>query len=166
MDSKKSFPFEIGMFFILFFGVASGFFVEKITHKQWRSFRKISGCEASTIGALKGIASIETDYNNNTNPHSYGTLSQLCKEQEKSLEIYVLDSALCSGIRSGYKIEMNVSCQLENGSYWCWSATAWPVTYGESGKRTFCIDQTGLIRGSDIGGKTSSIILPLIEPSY
>ncbi len=77
-------------------------------------------------------------------------------------ELKFLDPALISGIKSGYKIEMGVS-EPVNGSRWSWSATAWPIVYGDTGIRTFYIDETGVVRGSNMNGLPGTVILPCIE---
>jgi len=33
-----------------------------------------------------------------------------------------------------------------------WEAQANPISFGQSGNRTFYIDESGVLRGSDIGG--------------
>lgn len=117
---------------------------------------RMSANEAAAIGSLKTIAAAQTDYNNNTAPHTYtGSLACLGSGNGAG-GISFVDPATASGLKSGYHIEMSVGGEVPMGndliSLWAWSATAWPVVYESTGVRTFYIDETGIIRGSDIGG--------------
>ena len=77
-----------------------------------------------------------------------------------------IDFALSSGLKSGYRISLTLAATDKDGSYWSWSATAWPVEYGKTGRRTFVIDETAVIRGSDIGGRPGNNSLPAIEKPH
>ncbi len=125
---------------------------------------RMSANEAAAIGSLKTIAAGETDYNTNSSPHTYtGTLACLGSGNGAGGVAYI-DPALASGLKSGYSILLvNASVQDDNGSYWSWSATAWPVVYASTGVRSFYIDETAVIRGSDIQGVTATIILDSID---
>ncbi len=124
---------------------------------------RIRANEAAAIGSLKTIAAGEVDYNNNSSPHTYtGDLN--CLGGKPNPEVRFIDTALTSGKKSGYQFSLQVCPEPdENGIYWFWSATAWPIAYGETGKRTFYIDETFTIRARDIHGKKGNIFLPKIE---
>lgn len=114
---------------------------------------RMSANEAAAIGSLKTIAAAETDYNNNSSPHTYtGSLACLGSGNGAG-RVRFIDPALASGLKSGYNIALQQSTNPDsNGSYWAWSATAWPVVYGSTGVRSFYIDETAVIRGSDVAG--------------
>jgi len=123
---------------------------------------RMSANEAAAIGSLKTLAAGETDYNNNSQPHTY-TGSLLCLGSGNGAgQVRFIDPALSSGLKSGYSIQLGVSGPVQ-GSSWAWSATAWPVVYGSTGTRTFYIDETAVIRGSDITGGPGSWWLPSVD---
>ena len=123
---------------------------------------RMSANEAAAIGSLKTLAAGQTDYNNNSSPHTY-TGSLMCLGSGNGAGgVRFIDPALSSGLKSGYNINLQLTTNFDtNGSYWAWSATAWPVVYGSTGIRTFYIDETAVIRGSDIGGVPSNTYLTL-----
>jgi type IV pilus assembly protein PilA len=125
---------------------------------------RMSANEAAAIGSLKTIAAAETDYNNNSSPHTYtGTLACLGTGLGAG-GVRFIDPALASGLKSGYNISLVLTTSVDaNGSYWAWSATAWPVVYQSTGVRSFYIDETAVIRGSDITGVSASYIIPSID---
>ena len=68
-----------------------------------------------------------------------------------------IDSQLGSGNKSGYSFTMVIGAcaggtatpmDLAEVDYY---VTAVPIAYGQSGNRSFCIDASGVIRGTDIG---------------
>jgi len=74
-----------------------------------------------------------------------------------------IDLQLASEAKYGYRFEVFVGesgcCEESTGTdadEVAFFATAWPVEYGKTGIRTFCIDASGVIRASDIGGSPAS----------
>ena len=125
---------------------------------------RMSANEAAAIGSLKTIAAAETDYNNNSSPHTYTGVLPCLGSGNGAGGVRFIDPALSSGIKSGYNITLILTDFADlNGSYWAWSATAWPVVYASTGIRSFYIDETGTIRGSDIGGVTADILIPTVD---
>ena len=125
---------------------------------------RMSANEAAAIGSLKTLAAAETDYNNNSSPHTY-TGDLLCLGSGAGAgNVPFIDPALSSGLKSGYQIQLTQSSVADaNGSYWSWSATAWPVVFGSTGIRSFYIDETAVIRGMDIGGGVGTKALHSID---
>jgi type II secretory pathway pseudopilin PulG len=58
----------------------------------------------------------------------------------------ITDTALTAGLRNGYRFEIALDSPAT------WFATASPALYGSDGVTTYCVDESGLIRGSDLGG--------------
>jgi hypothetical protein len=86
---------------------------------------------------LRMIASAESTYKEGAGKGSYGSLDQLVEAKligpKEMFDHY------------GYKFEVTaLSDHFE--------ATAMPVEYGKTGKRSFFVDQTGVVRGDDHGG--------------
>lgn len=124
---------------------------------------RMSANEAAAIASLKTIAAAETDYNNNSSPHTY-TGDLMCLGSGVGAgNVSFIDDALAGGLKSGYYISLGLATTAFDGSYWAWSATAWPVVYASTGIRSFYIDESGVIRGSDIGGPAGSAVLPTVD---
>ena len=125
---------------------------------------RMSANEAAAIGSLKTLAAAETDYNNNSSPHTYTGALECLGTCIGAGGVSFIDPALSSGLKSGYNITLvNSAAADANGSYWAWSSTAWPVVYASTGIRSFYIDETAVIRGSDIGGGTADYSIPSID---
>jgi hypothetical protein len=86
---------------------------------------------------LRMIASAESTYKESAGKGSYGNLDQLVEAKligpKEMFDHY------------GYKFEVAPS-----GDHF--EATAMPAEYGKTGKRSFFVDQTGVLRGDDHGG--------------
>jgi type IV pilus assembly protein PilA len=120
---------------------------------------RMSANEASAAGGCKTIASGETDYNNNSTPHTYiGNLHCLHSGLGAGGVAFV-DPNLANGLKSGYTY-LCVTGEAVEGSIWTWSATAWPLSYQSTGVRSFYVDETGLVRGQDVGGGIGSATMP------
>ncbi|MBN1549842.1 hypothetical protein JW979_00145, partial [bacterium] len=120
--------------------------------------------EALMVNYLKTLAAAQTDYNNNSSPHTYtGSLACLGSGNGAG-RVRFIDPALSSGVKNGYTYSMTAGTPDANGSHWSWSATAWPVTYKETGIRSGYIDETGIVRAGDTGGKPGTIQLPEYPP--
>ena len=127
---------------------------------------RMSANEAAAVGSLKTIAAAQTDYNNNSSPHTYSVTLVCLGSGNGAGQIAFTDPALASGLKSGFQITMvagNAVPMPEGVAYWAWSASAWPVVYGSTGTRSFYIDESGVIRGSDILGGPATVILPSID---
>lgn len=103
--------------------------------------------ERMTIGAMYMIASAEETYKQGTGRGSYGTLEQLMAEklvQKDTVE------------KSGYRFEVTVSGDK-------FEVTAAPVEYGKTGKMSYFIDNTYVIRGADRSGASATSSDPRIQ---
>jgi len=96
--------------------------------------------EMIAISALQVIANVENAYKNDQGKGSYATLDQLV--EQKSISKEMLE-------KYGYRFDLRTS-----GSGF--EISAMPQEYGKSGKRSFFIDQTGVVRGDDHGGGPAS----------
>ncbi len=97
--------------------------------------------EMIAIGMLNYIAQMESQYKEDAGKGSYGTLQQLIAA--KSLQTEGLD-------KYGYKFEINVQGDQ-------FEAVATPREYGTTGKRSFFVDKSGVVRGDDHGGGPATI---------
>ena len=74
-----------------------------------------------------------------------------------------IDTALASGLKQGYRYTLIQGSGNPRGGIWSWSVTAWPMVYRSTGVRSFYIDSTGMIRGSDVGGGPTDLSTPSLE---
>ena len=95
--------------------------------------------EAVAISALHMIAAGEEQYK--MTEGNYGSIEQLV--DKKFLGKDVLE-------KYGYRFEVSTSAHG-------FEAVAMPAEYGKSGKRSFFIDQSGVVRGDDHGGGAATI---------
>ena len=98
--------------------------------------------EMIAISALTVVASAEKTYRENEGKGSYSSLDDLVKQnlvQKEFLEKY------------GYRFEVAAS-----GDHF--EATATPVEYGKTGKRSFFVDQSGVVRGDDHNGGPANVM--------
>ena len=97
--------------------------------------------EMIAISVLHLIANGEENYKKTSGNGSYGSIEDLV--QHKLLGNEMLD-------KYGYRFVISTS---SNG----FEAVATPVEYGKSGKRSFFIDQSGVVRGDDKGGGPATV---------
>jgi hypothetical protein len=92
--------------------------------------------EGMAAAALQMIAGAESTYKDNAGKGKYGTLDQLAEQKlvnKPFLEKY------------GYNFEVTASGDQ-------FEAVATPREYGKTGKRSFFVDKSGVLRGDDHGG--------------
>ncbi|MEP6819660.1 MAG: DUF4190 domain-containing protein [bacterium] len=108
--------------------------------------------EGATIHALQKIHAAETTYQATSGDGAFGTLDQLA-------EANLIDSELARGVRFGYKITIETTAPIPNrlGEF---HAVGIPVTYGSSGRRSFYVDESGVIRAEDNLGKEATELAP------
>ena len=97
--------------------------------------------EAIAQSALRTIHSAEATYLATKGEGNYGTLEQLL-EQSLVYKDFLQ--------QHGYKIELTVS-----GSRF--EATAVPQEYGKTGRLSFFMDETGVLRSGDHGGGAATV---------
>lgn len=109
--------------------------------------------EGSAMYALRRIGSAEATYQDQR--QTFGTLEQLAADS-------LIDPATASGTRNGYKFKINISNSPSGDAEF--EAIAVPLDYPSSGRRSFLIDETGVIRAADnLGGDASRSDPPLEE---
>jgi hypothetical protein len=104
--------------------------------------------EAIAAGSLQWLASAETQYKQGPGKGSYGSLQQLT--EAKLFQTEALD-------KYGYKYEVTATGAA-------FEATATPKEYGKGGKRSFFIDQTGVVRGDDHAGAPATVGDKPVQP--
>ena len=97
--------------------------------------------EMIAIGNLQAVAAAEGSYKTTAGDGAYGTLDELVKQNLLAKDIIEKD---------GYKIDLTASRDQ-------FEAVAIPLDYGKTGKRSFFIDKSGVVRGDDHGGGRATI---------
>lgn len=97
--------------------------------------------EASAIRTLRGIANAEATFESLA--YRYGSLQELA---DKGL----IEPGVVGGVVNGYRIQL---IAVEHS----FEVTATPVSYGRTGKRSFCLSNDGVIRAADRRGLPADI---------
>ncbi len=114
---------------------------------------RMSVHEMTAQANLKTILTAQTDYYNNSKPHTYAIdMNFLVTGYHAGGVAYLPDGTLADGVKSGYTYYLEPTYTVSDGSCQQFYITAWPLFYQSTGIRSFFIDQTGVIRGQDIGG--------------
>lgn len=106
---------------------------------------RMAANEASAINLLRTIDSSEATYQATSGNGQFGTLRELANNN-------LIDSTLASGTKNGYRFTVRVKPALTPGEAASYQAVATPTRYQRSGRRSFYIDETGVIRSADIRG--------------
>jgi len=108
---------------------------------------RIAANEGSAIQALAKISVAEHTYVNARG--SYGTLEQLGANGLISKEI-------AAGSRRGYMIRIELLKSDSRNPTGKFQVIAVPLTYPNTGRRSFFLDETGVIRGGNAHGKDAT----------
>jgi type IV pilus assembly protein PilA len=119
---------------------------------------KMAANEASASGSIRSIVTAEISYQNAYNgyskdlvslgsaapcvPGTLGTAAAAC----------LIDSVLASGTKSGYTITATGLTANAGGFFTGFEAAAVPQNKGITGQRTFCAEESGVIRVDIAGG--------------
>lgn len=99
--------------------------------------------EASSVGSLRTINKAQDEHAKLHPDRGFAaSLAELVPTPGDSL----FDSALASGVRSGYVFTLTAGAPDSNGRISRFTATARPRRYRRDGFRSFFIDETGIIR--------------------
>ena len=97
--------------------------------------------EAIAAGLLQYLSSSENEYKAGPGKGSYGSLQQLADAKMVSLDQFD---------RYGYKFDVTAAVDQ-------FEIVATPKEYGKTGKRSFFVDKSGVVRGDDHGGAPATI---------
>lgn len=145
--------------------------MEKAVIPKEASGESMAFNESSAIGAMRTISSANETFRSaivkdqdKDGLGEYATLEEMAglsppKGSNALVNPPFIDLMLGRGGKDGYLFEVVVGAQAcdgvsgVNGEEVSYFAVAWPQSYGVTGKRSFCIDASGVLRGADIGGK-------------
>ena len=119
------------------------------------SFSPSARNEKFAVRTLQTLHSAEVTYQATSGNGNFGSLSDL-------LQANLIDAATASGDKYGYRFAVQTTTM--NGttpaSYF---ATATPQRYGKTGRKSFYIAASGVIRGADKQGAPADANDPIIE---
>jgi hypothetical protein len=104
--------------------------------------------EAGAIASLRTLFSAEATYQSTTGNGNYGTIEELGEQK-------LIDYVLAEGHRFGYLFKVRRE-KYSAESQSSLEIVATPRTYGVTGRQSFYIDETGVIRGKDKQGAEAS----------
>lgn len=115
---------------------------------------RVAANEGSAIYSLRMISSAEMTYEQQY--RKYATLEELA-------EAGLIDAKLASGVKNGYRFTVELASDPDAPQF---SADCVPLDYRKSGRRSFHVDNTLVIRAADNqGAPASSADSPLGEES-
>jgi hypothetical protein len=114
--------------------------------------------EGGSIAILRRIQSAETTYQATRGRGSYGTLQDL-------VDASLVPVALADGEHYGYRFSVTIKEHVP-GEMATFQAGCVPLTYGNSGIRSFYVDDTGVIRGADNHGVPATVEDPPLNVAY
>ena len=121
--------------------------VTRLTPRQQRNLIRYN--EAGAIMMLRTLFSSEATYQATTGNGNYGTIEELGKEK-------LIDYVLAEGHRYGYLFRIRPE-RVSAESPASLEIVAVPRTYSKTGRRSFYIDETGVIRAADKNGAEANI---------
>jgi len=130
--------------------------VERLTTRQQR--RLIRHNEAGAIRSLQTLFASEATYQATTGNGDYGTLDELRKQG-------LIDPVLAEGHRFGYLFRIRRE-KWSTESPASIEIIAVPRTYGRTGRRSFYMNETGVVYAADKNGAeaTSAAKSFVIDP--
>jgi type IV pilus assembly protein PilA len=112
---------------------------------------RIAANEASAVSALRVIATAQQTYSAQLPTRGFACdLSMLGPGTDGgsgSSKANLIDATLARGTKNGYRFRIT-HCAPGDGVVTQYRATAIPVVAGNTGKRSFCVDETGSIHFS------------------
>jgi hypothetical protein len=134
------------------FNDSAGLFHELHLPREWvammlagltidRATTPIMDNELRAVTALMSIRAAETSYKAGKGKGSFATRDQLVSER-------LVPRALLE--REGYRIEITITGDR-------FEVTATPTEYGKTGRQSFYMDESGVIRGADHGGQPATV---------
>ena len=106
-----------------------------------RKATPIMNNELRAVGVLMSIRSAQTTYKTGKGKGSYATREQLVSEGLVPMRVLETE---------GYRLEITTTGDK-------FQVTATPTEYGKTGRQSFYLDESGVIRGADHGGQPGSV---------
>lgn len=109
------------------------------------------------------IERAQKDYLKDSPSQSYAKTFEDLGTGQGAGNVGFIDPRIASGEFNGYYIEMVSGAPNSNDQITTWSATAYPIRYNVTGRRSFYVDQTGIFRAVEINGHKGTVQLPILD---
>jgi prepilin-type N-terminal cleavage/methylation domain-containing protein len=126
---------------------------------------RLASNESSAIGALRTLSSAQSTFQSSAGVDAdgdgtgeFGTMALL----SNAVPPYI-DEVLGGGQKSGFLYFVTLAGIADTDEV-LWEGCAVPVQYGTTGNRSFHIDESGVLRGSDIGAAAAPPTRALAVP--
>ena len=122
---------------------------------------RIVANEGDAIGALRTLSSAQTSFQaSSTNDADGDGIGEFGNFSDLSSAVPAfIDDSLGSGTKSGY-VFMITTPANPNDAEIMWEATAYPLSKSRTGNRSFYIDESGVLRGSDYLAPVGALGVP------
>lgn len=111
--------------------------------------------ERLVVTSLRKINSAQATFAATVGNGNYASLAQLAQEN-------LIDQAQATGVKYGYVYQ--ISLTAANGATpAAYTVVARPSAYRKSGRKSFYIDQSGVLRGADKSGGNANVGDPIID---
>ncbi len=141
--------FFVKLFLVLFL-IGSGF-TEAVQAKSSPRIRN----EKFVMQTLRTLAGAQMTFMATAGNGNFGTFEELGN-------IGIIDSVLATGEKYSYRFTITIISSAPNQPAE-FRVSAVPQRYGKSGKRSFFIDQTAVLRGADRNGEPATVDDPPID---
>ncbi len=115
---------------------------------------RLASNESAAIGAMRTMSSAQSTFQSGagTDADGDGTGEFAGLAQLSNATPPYIDEVLGGGTKSGYTFAITTSGNTNTDEVQ-WFGSASPVVFGQTGNRTFIIDESGVLRGSDVAGR-------------
>jgi type II secretory pathway pseudopilin PulG len=110
--------------------------------------------EGATIATLRRIHSAQATYQATVGQGQFGSLEQLIEQN-------LLDPRVGSDVLYGYRFNVELTRGLDNEAGF--EVTSVPNSYPNSGRRSFFVNETGVIRAADARGDRATVHDPALD---
>jgi len=126
---------------------------------------RLASNESAAIGAMRTLASAQSTFqsSNGTDADGDGTGEFASLAMLSNATPPYIDEVLGGNTKSGYRFAITTIGAV-NSDEVMWEATAYPVAYNQTGNRTFYIDESGVLRGSDTGAGAPATRAAAVPP--
>jgi len=116
---------------------------------------RLASNEASAIASLRTLSSAQKVFHSasmadDDDTGEFGSLAQLSNATPP-----YIDSVLGGGGKWGYRFTITLSVDPDTKKA-RWEAQADPIVHGQTGNRTFYVDESEIVRGLDIEGEKAT----------
>lgn len=127
---------------------------------------RIAANEASAVASVRVVTTAQNTYASTYPDIGFAcSLTTLGPSSDGTIiptAAGLIDSVLASGKKTGYLVSIDASSCSGNPAT-SYVVTAVPITAGQSGNRSFCSDQTNLIRFASGGSDCSTATSPSVQ---